>query len=666
MTLNPLLLSIEIPLINEVVIIFGIAILSVYIFSKLKLPAIIGFLITGVIAGPYGLKLATDINQVQILAEIGVILILFSIGLEVSLNKLLENKKAILVGGTLQVLLTIMFVSFLVNLLGYAPNQAIFIGFLLALSSTAIVLNIIQTKGQINSPNGQITLAILIFQDIVIVPMMLLTPILAGQVESLTMAIISLVLKVLGIILFVFVATKYVMPNIMYRIAKTRLKEIFLLATIFICFAIVFLAGEMGLSLALGAFLAGLCISDTDYNHQALGNIMPFKDVFSSFFFISVGMLLDIHFFISHIHFIIILVISIVIIKIATGFLATLSLKYPVRIAFLVSFSIAQVGEFSFVLSIVGLSFKLIDMDTYQYFLSTTVATMGITPLLFSLAPKLSKKLSKQSFFAKLEQTFTPKEIELPADNLENHLVIIGYGVNGRNLALAAKHSDIPYVIIETNPETVNKTKKLGEPIIFGDASNHEVLESTNIKNAKICVIAISDPAATRSIIHNIRKHHKEIFIIVRTRFVSEMSDLYKLGANEVIPEEFETAVEIFTRVLNKYLVPKDEIENFILNVRSEGYKMFRSLSKTTSYTDLKLHIPDFDILTLKVRPNSKFDNQSIKNLELRQKYGINILAIKREEEIITNPNPDFSFIVSDILVLFGSRDELKNFEKEI
>ncbi|MFY8160615.1 MAG: cation:proton antiporter [Candidatus Kapaibacteriota bacterium] len=661
-----LLLSIQIPFINEVVLIFGIAILVVYLFSKLNFPAIIGFLITGVVAGPYGLKLSSDIEQVQILAEIGVIFILFSIGLEVSLRKLLENKNAILIGGTLQVLLTIMFVSFLVNLLGFAPNQSIFIGFLLALSSTAIVLNIVQSKGMINSPQGQIILAVLIFQDIIIVPMMLLTPILAGQVESLATEILSLIAKVIGIIVFVYLATKYIMPWIMYKIAKTRLKEIFLLATIFICFSIVYVAGILGLSLALGAFLAGLCISDTDYNHQALSNIVPFKDVFSSFFFISVGMLLDIHFFIIHIHIIAIIVLSIIFIKIISGFISTLALKYPVKIAFLVSFSIAQVGEFSFVLAIVGMSAGLIDNETYQYFLSSTVATMGITPLLFAIAPKISKRLSKHKLFSLVEKSIQTINNEIHSEELNHHLVIIGFGVNGRNLSLAAKHANIPYIIVETNPETVKKEKKLGEPIIFGDATNNEVLESTNHHKAKICVIAISDPTSTRSIIHNIRKHNKEIYIIVRTRFVSEMSDLYKLGANEVIPEEFETSVEIFTRVLNKYLIPKNEIEYFIQNVRSDGYKMFRSVSKLTNYTDLKLHIPDFDVLTFKIKENSIYLSKTIIDLDLRQKFQLNILAIKRDDEIITNPSPDLIFITNDIIILFGSRENLRKFEKNI
>ncbi len=665
---NTLLLSVKIPLINEVVLIFGIAILVVYIFSKLKLPAIIGFLITGVITGPYGLKMASNIDQVQILAEVGVILILFSIGLEVSLNKLLENKKAILLGGSLQGSLTILCVSFLVNLIGFSITQSIFIGFIISLSSTAIVLNVIQSKGLINTLQGQIILAILIFQDIVIVPMMLLTPILAGQVDSLYVEIFKLIFKVIVIIAFVFVSSKYIMPWLMFRIAKTRLKEIFLLTTIFICFTLVYLAGEIGLSLALGAFLAGLSISDTDYNHQALGNIVPFKDVFSSIFFISVGMLLDFNFLITNILNISIIVFCIIIIKFFSGFIATILTKYPIKIALGVAFSIAQVGEFSFVLAIVGLSYNLLDNTTYQYLLSSTVLTMGLTPLLFSLSPKLINIISKKNLIKNLDSKLMDYENEndsVETNELSNHLVIIGYGINGKNLSLAAKHTNIPYIIVEINPMTVKKEKKLGEPIIFGDASTDEVLERTYITAAKICVIAISDPTSTRSIVHKVRKLSSEVYIIVRTRFVNEMAEIYRLGANEVIPEEFETAVEIFTRVLNKYLIPKSDIEDFVLNVRSEGYKMFRSISKHTTYSDLKLHIPNYDILTLKINAESKLYKKSIIDLDLRNKYKLNILAIKTEDNMVTNPSPDYILSDNDLIILFGNRDNLSVFEKK-
>lgn len=666
--LNSLLLNIKIPLINEIVLIFGIAILVVYIFSKLKFPAIVGFLITGVITGPYGLKMASSIEQVQILAEVGVILILFSIGLEVSLNKLLENKKAILLGGSLQVILTILFVSFLVNLIGFSITESIFIGFIISLSSTAIVLNLIQSKGLINTSQGQIILAILIFQDIVIVPMMLLTPILAGQVDSLFIEVIKLIFKVIMIIAFVFVSSKYIMPWLMYKIAKTRLKEIFLLATIFICFTLVYLAGEIGLSFALGAFLAGLSISDTDYNHQALSNIVPFKDVFSSIFFISVGMLLDFQFLMTNILSISIIVLCIIIIKFFSGFIATIFSRYPLKIALGVAFSIAQVGEFSFVLAIVGLSYNLLDNITYQYLLSSTVLTMGVTPLLFSLSPKLINLISKKNIIKNLESKLMNYEKENEAvkeTTLTNHLVIIGYGINGRNLSLAAKHTNIPYIIVEINPVTVKKEKQLGEPIVFGDASTDEVLENTHIKSAKICVIAISDPTSTRSIVHKIRKHSKDVYIIVRTRFVNEMAEIYRLGADEVIPEEFETAVEIFTRVLNKYLIPKSDIEDFILNVRSEGYKMFRSISKFTSYSDLKLHIPDYDILTLKINSESKLFNKSIIDLDLRNKYKLNILAIKTANNMVTNPSPDYILLENDLIILFGNRNNLSIFEQK-
>lgn len=284
----------EIEILNDILIIFAIAIAVLFISNRLHIPTIVGFLLTGVVAGPYGLSLIKGLHEVEILAEIGVLFLLFTIGIEFSLKHLIQIRKSVLLGGSLQVVLTILVTYFIAKELGRSTETAVFWGFFVALSSTAIVLKVFQERGEIDSPHGRTALSILIFQGIIIVPMMLFTPILAGKAENVTFSILFLLLKVVGIILLVWICSKWVVPYIMTQIAKTRLRELFIMSIFVLGFGVDWLTANLGLWLALGAFLAGLIISESEYSHHVLANVIPFKDVFTSFFFVSIGMLLNV------------------------------------------------------------------------------------------------------------------------------------------------------------------------------------------------------------------------------------------------------------------------------------------------------------------------------------------------------------------------------------
>ncbi|MDH7478917.1 MAG: cation:proton antiporter, partial [Syntrophomonadaceae bacterium] len=286
----------EIPLLKEIVIVFGLTILVSYVCQKLGIPGIVGLLITGVLAGPNGLGLMESVHDVEILAEIGIILLLFTIGIEFSLGQLLQIRKTVLLGGTLQVFLTTLAALLLMGKLGRPHGESIFVGFLVSLSSTAIVLKLLQDRLEVDSPHGRNALGILIFQDIMIVPMILLIPLLAGTTGGMSESPFFLLAKGVAVMVMVIVGAKWVVPYLLFQIARQRSRELFLISTVAICFAVAWLTSSIGLSLSLGAFLAGLIISESEYSHQALGNILPFRDVFTSFFFISIGMLLDVGF----------------------------------------------------------------------------------------------------------------------------------------------------------------------------------------------------------------------------------------------------------------------------------------------------------------------------------------------------------------------------------
>lgn len=661
----------EIPLLTDIVIILGLSVIVILIFQRFRIPTILGFLITGFITGPYGLSLVEASHEVEILAEIGVILLLFIIGLEFSLSSLSSIKKAVLLGGSLQVGLTILLVAFLANQFNFDWGPAIFLGFLFALSSTAIVLKILQEKGEINSPHGKMTVAILIFQDIIVVPMMLFTPLVAGQAENVWLSLLILAVKGILVIIFVLVSARYVVPKLLYLVARTRKPELFILTIVVICFAVAWLSSSLGLSLALGAFLAGLIISESEYSHQATSNIMPFREIFTSFFFVSIGMLLNMSFLFENFWVILGLTLLTFIGKGFIASLATMVLKYPMRSVILVGLSLFQVGEFAFILSKTGIENDLLEETTYQYFLSVSLMTMAATPFVIMFAHQIVGYLSNTGVYEKIsglgykgkQQPKTEEHKEI-----EDHIVIIGYGINGRNVSLAAKNAGIPYLILELNPDTVKNEKKKGEPILFGDAVEGPVLQHVYVPKARVVVIAISDPVATKRIVVNIRQISPTVHIIVRTRFVQEMEENYRLGADEVIPEEFETSIEIFTRVLTKYLIPRDEIEAFTRNIRAGQYEMLRSPSfPTNSIRSMEGSLPDLNVATLKIqRGNLSFINVPLEEARIRSEFGINIIAINRHGELLMDINGATRILPDDILYVIGRPEDIAGFEHKI
>ncbi len=649
----------EILLLNDIVIIFGLAIAVLFICNRLHVPAVVGYLLTGIFVGPYGFELVKAVHEVEILAEIGIVLLLFTIGIEFSFERLLQIRKSILMGGSLQVAMTFLAVFFITRWFGQPFGEAVFIGFLVALSSTAIVLKLIQERAEVDSPHGRTTLGILIFQDIIIVPMILITPILAGATGNSGEAFFVLLAKGLGIILLVIVGTKWIVPLILYQIARMRNQEIFLISVVVICLGVAWLTSMAGLSLALGAFLAGLVLSESEYSHRALGSILPFRDVFTSFFFVSIGMLLDVGFLFQQPGTIVLIALGVLVLKSIIACFAAVLLGLPLRISILVGLALSQVGEFSFILSRIGIEHGLLTGNIYQLFLAFSVLSMAATPFIIMLAPRAADIILRLSLPKKLISGFYPVS-EIKVKGKKDHLIIIGFGINGKNVARAARLSGITYTVIEMNPETVRNEQAQGEPIYYGDSTQEAVLQQASIKDARIVVSAINDPASTRRITEVVRRLNPKIHLIVRSRYLQEMKPLYELGADEVIPEEFETSVEIFTRVLDKYLIPGDEIEALVAKIRSDGYEMFRSLSKeSSSFSDLSLQLPDVEINTVRIFEKSHIVGKSLAEIELRKKYGVTVLAIRRNTQILSNPDVNLPFCVNDMLFVLGPPDRV-------
>ena len=648
-----------VPILTDLVIIFGLSIVVLFVCHQFWVPATVGFILTGILAGPHLLGLVKAIHEVEMLAEIGVILLLFTIGVEFSFANLLQIRQSVLVAGPIQVAATCLAGVFLALQFGMSNSEAVFIGFLLSLSSTAIVLKLLQERAEVDTPHGRTSLGILIFQDIIIVPMMLFVPLLAGVSENLGVSFLLLLAKGLIIIALVIAGAKWVAPHVLYQIARTGNRELFLLAIVLLCTSVAWLTAQAGLSLALGAFLAGLIVSETEYRHQALGNILPFRDVFASFFFISIGMLLDVGFLLKNPGIIALLTFGVIVLKTLLAGGAALCLKFPLRTAVLVGLALCQVGEFSFILSKVGMSQGLFSGNSYQLFLDVTILTMVITPLMMAVAPQVATFILRWPLPQKLKLGSHLAEVidkSIPGD----HLIIVGFGVNGRNLARAAKTGGIPYVIIEMNPETVRRERKSGETIFYGDATQEEILIHANIKEARILVVVINDPAAVRRITTLAHRLNPKVHIIVRTRYVNELQPLFELGADDVVPEEFETSVEIFTLVLKKYLVPKEEIERLTSEVRTNCYMVFRGMFKGfETLAPLPDHLHDVDISTFRLAPGAPLAGKSLAQTELRKKHGVTVLAVRRGSQVFHNPDPDMVLLADDLLITMGSPEDL-------
>jgi CPA2 family monovalent cation:H+ antiporter-2 len=653
----------EVALFKDVLVIFSLAIGVLLICKRLNLPTVVGFLLTGILAGPYGFSLISAIEEVEVLAEIGVMLLLFTIGVEFSLKEFMRMKKSVILGGSLQVILTFLVSFAIVTRLGRPFNEAVFIGFFISLSSTAIVLKILQEKAEFDSPHGRMALAILIFQDIAVVPMILFTPLLAGEGANLAQSLGFLALKGIGVFALVAASARWIVPGLLYQIARSRSRELFLLSVLVMCFGVAWLTYLAGLSLALGAFLAGLIISESEYGYHALGNIVPFRDVFTSLFFVSIGMLLDLGFLIEQPDQVGLISAAVIMTKTLIATLAALFLGFPLRTAIIVGLVLCQVGEFSFILAKVGVDYGLLVGDTFQLFLAVAVITMGATPFIMALAPRLANATLRLPLPVKLKTGFSSKSEtvnEHQAHELVDHLIIVGHGLSGRNIATAAKTAKIPYVIIEMNPETVRKEKKAGEPIIYGDATHEAVLKHVGIEGARVMVVVISDPTATRRITAVAKRLNPKIHIIARTRFLAEATPLHDLGANEVIAEEYETSLEIFARVLTKYLVPKIEIDRLTAETRKGGYQMLRKPAQDpASLADLKLNFPDMEISSIQVHQKAPVAGRSLAELQLRAKYGVTLLAIRRGVEILANPDGQTQVLGDDILILLGSPADL-------
>lgn len=658
----PLLLAaISLPFMKQLVALLAICLLLTYLCHRLKLLPIIGFLLAGILLGPGVFSLIEDEALINQLAEIGVILLLFTIGIEFSLEKLARIARFVFTGGGLQVVFSILVVMGILLGFGVDWRDGLFTGFLFALSSTTIVLTILGDRGASGTPEGQQMLGILIFQDLAIIAMALLIPVLSGDGASTSDVLLSFGEAILMIAL-VLVAARKVIPFLFEKIASTGRSELFVITVALICLGTAWIVSLAGVSLALGAFLAGLVVSESRYSSYALSEILPFRTVFNAIFFVSVGMLLDLGFLIENIGIVLVVAVGVLIIKAVITGGAILILGYPARIAAVVGLSLAQIGEFSFVLERAGESAGLtpagLAAEGSQIFIAVTVLLMLLTPLMMAVANRMNEKLA-----LKAGEIEPGKLEELKGHDghleLEDHAIIVGYGPAGRRLVHVLKDSKIPYVVIEMNPESVKAAEKEQVPILRGDAVRPHILEAAALKKAKLCVLLIDDMIATRRIVQLVHHLNPTLQIISRTRYLSEVEPLHTLGADIVVPEELETSIRIFSHVMGAYMISAQDVNNYINAMRSDDYKVFRGSMHEAHMMVLQgLDEEGLHTRAVAVRNGSAVEGKTLGELALRGHYGLTVLAIRRDNRTFGNPASDYRIQAGDRLVMIGEADQ--------
>ena len=648
----------ETDFLKQLLIVLSATISIVFLCQKLRLPTIVGFLLAGLVIGPNGVALIEGFAHVEILAEIGVALLLFTIGIEFSLAALVSVQRRVIWAGLLQVVVTVIVVTSLARAFGAPMPQAVFFGFLIALSSTAIVLRIYQERGEIHSIHGRAVSGVLFLQDLSIVPMMLMVPVLGRSETASLWDVLWASLQAVVVLLVIVLVARKLLPRLLHHVAVLKNREIFILVVLWICLGTAWLTAQTGLSLALGALVAGLVISESELSHQIVADVLPLRDCFSGIFFISIGMLLDVEVLRQDFLPAIMQFLSILIIKGGVAIVAFWALFGSVSLAIILGFSLAQVGEFSFILAKSGVRHDLLTGKDEQMFLAVSILSMIATPWLIRFGHYLARGPQWRG---------TPVQDRAADDDAlavrspgRGHVIVVGYGVNGRNLTQVLKEVGVPHRILELDPDLVRSATAAGETISFGDAARPEILRQAGIDSARVLVIAISDPSATVRIVAQARRLRPDLYIVVRTRYVAEIEHLYRLGADEVIPEEFETSIEIFARVLDRYHIPRNLISLQVEMIRQGHYGMLRGLRFQGKQLDeLNRFLVGITADIYMILDRSPAVGKILDEIDLQNRSGATVIAAVRDGKFYYSFDADFRLRAGDMLVLLGSHKAL-------
>jgi CPA2 family monovalent cation:H+ antiporter-2 len=655
-------------LIGKLVVLLAIACAVLFLLTRLRLPPVVGYLLSGVLLGPFGLRLITGSDAVATLAEIGVMLLMFTLGLEFDTGIFLRFRQVVLGGGSLQILLTLLCAVLVGPFLGWSPRAAFFMGCVVALSSTAVVLKSLMQQGLLDTLPGRLTVGILILQDLSVVPMMILLPIGGGTVMEITGNLSLAIVRAAFLLAVTFVLSRWVMPRFLHLIASGRSQELFLLATLTLCLGMAWLSHSLGVSYALGAFLAGLILGGSEYAHQMTADIVPFRDVFSGVFFVAMGMLMDPGFALANWPAVLVVVGIILVLKTAITTAAVSGFGYPLPVALQVGINLAQVGEFSFLIALMGVESGLITGETYQVAIAASVISMIVAPILTQSSAAIASWAGRLTggmlpAWDRLAETWEGEAKE-PQEPLSGHLVILGYGTLGRTLGEVLVTHHVPYVALEIDPTLVREARRAGHPVLYGDAGSDELLRRAGLDRARMLAVTLPDHVMERAVIRRARRMNPGVHILARGRRGVEDEELYRDGANEVVHEGFEVGIEFLARILRRLNFPKQAVERQLGRLRSGRYEVFRREDfAPLPLGDVRRSLDALRVEFLEIPAGSPLIGKSLRDAGVREATGALILAVVREGRVITSPEAWFVLQEKDTILVSGAIEQVAEVE---
>jgi CPA2 family monovalent cation:H+ antiporter-2 len=651
----------NVPLLDELAIVAGLAVAVTVLLARLKLPTVAGLLLAGALLGPFGLRLVREVHAIEVLAEVGVVLLLFSIGLEFSLARLRDIMRQVALGGFVQVGLTTAVTTGVAMALGEPFGRGLFYGFAFALSSTAIVLRALAERRELDAPHGRFIVGTLIFQDLCVVPMVLIVPLLGSAAPvgeaavSIGLALGKAALVVVGTVL----VARFVVPKILGWVDASRSREVFLLAILTLCIGTAWLTSMVGLSLALGAFLGGMVVADTEYSHRAMGDILPLRDAFVSIFFVSLGMLFDVRVVAAQPLLVFGLLFGFLVAKGLLATVAALAMRFPSRVAWLAGVGLAQFGEFGFVLSRLAQQNGVVDDKAVSPLLAAGIASMFLTPLLVRAAPHIT---AGERLLAPLERLIGVRSIDEADESrkLENHVIVVGFGVAGLLAARSLVAAGQSFVVLELNADNVRKGKELGLPVYYGDATSEEALGHAHLSEARLVVLLMNDKQAATRVVDMLRRAAPHVPILMRTHYLAERESLMKMGARDVVAEEVEGAVEVIARLLRIVEVPRNVIEESIQTIRGETQTSERKQTLPRAQLGDVRALSELKIESVLVRENSAAAGASPAGLNLRSTTGVLVVGLRRGEKLLQNPDPNSAFEAGDVVYFVGTSSAIR------
>lgn len=651
-------------LIVDLVLVLAVAAGGGLLAALCRQPVLLGYLVGGMVIGPAGLGLIKELIQVETLAQFGVAFLLFALGVEFSFSELKKVQVISLGGGGLQIVLTILVTTLVSLSVGWvsSPAQGVFLGAILSLSSTAVVLKCLMERNETQTPQGQVMLGILVVQDLALGLMLAVLPALNQPAESLGIAVATALLRIGLFAAGAIVVGIWVIPTLLRLLARTESRELFLLGVVALCLGIALLTEHLGLSIEMGAFVAGLMISEVEYADQTLTYVEPLRDIFATLFFVSIGMLIDPVFLWNNLELILGLVALVLVGKFLIITPLVKGFGYGLKTAIVTGLGLAQIGEFSFVLASEGQSLGLVSRRVYLLILGTTAVTLVLTPFVLRLIPHLLDLPWLKRFL-----DFSSEPLEVAAESqMQDHVVICGYGGVGRNLVRLVQQHGLPVVVIDQSESRIQQLREAGVPYVYGNAASLHVLETAGVDKARSLAIALPDPMSIRLCLKRALELSPELDLVVRANQDKDIELLYQLGAREVVQPEFEASLELATHLLTGMGVALSSIQEEVQQIRNHHYLELRPTRSTFQIShELKLAAGDMNSRWYRLPNESPLTGMTLEEVDLRYLTGVSLIAIRRSKgEEIAYPDAQTILEAGDRLLVIGTSEELAAFNE--